>query len=91
MYKVLKSFTDGEKGKAWHPRMGGYFYRVGDTYPKAGFTPSQAHIDYLLGDKNSFKEPIIALQEEKKEAPAKAKEKKEAPAQPEDDKEIPQE
>ena len=52
MYKVLACFTDDKDGN--------HINRVGDAYPRPGYTPDDERINYLLSDKNSFKRPIIA-------------------------------
>lgn len=64
MYKVLKLFLDIKDNNQ--------LYRVGDTYPRKGYEPTQDRIKQLSGNKNAMKEPLI--KEEKQKA---VKEKKE--------------
>lgn len=69
MYKALKNFTDGEKGKAWTLAEGGHYYAAGDPYPKSGFNPSKEHIRYLLSNKNAFGRPVIEKVEKDEKIP----------------------
>ena len=68
MYRTLEGFTDGEKGLAYPPQRGGVYYAAGDDYPVDGFKPTKAHINYLLGDKNTLGRPVIEVKEPEKEA-----------------------
>ncbi|MCL1789865.1 MAG: hypothetical protein FWG40_00650 [Peptococcaceae bacterium] len=51
MYKVLVSFTDTSDGY--------HVYWVGQSYPREGYEPSRKRLEYLLGNKNKFKMPVI--------------------------------
>ena len=51
MYRVIKLFTDGQDGL--------YEYKVGDEYPREGYTPTQKRIVGLLGTDNKQGVPLI--------------------------------
>lgn len=53
MYKVVVSFTDTIDND--------YVYWIGQSYPRQGYDPPRKRIDYLLGNKNNFKIPVIEL------------------------------
>lgn len=44
MYKVIKSFIDLQDER--------YLYKVGDVYPREGYTPTDERIEELSSDKN---------------------------------------
>lgn len=44
MYKVIKSFIDLKDER--------YLYKVGDVYPREGYTPTDERIEELSSDKN---------------------------------------
>ena len=54
MYNVLIDFSD--------PVNGGV-YRKGGTYPRAGVMPTDARVEYLLGNSNKFGKPVIETPE----------------------------
>ena len=51
MYKVIKLFTDLQDG--------GYEYRKGDEYPRAGLEPTEERIAELAGSDNKQGTPLI--------------------------------
>lgn len=51
MYRVIKHFTDLKDFN--HP------YKVGDTYPRSGVSPSQSRIKELASSKNRQGVPLI--------------------------------
>lgn len=57
MYKVIQFFTDLQDK--------GYAYRVGDTYPREGLTPSAARINELLNGTNRRHLKLIEEVDEK--------------------------
>ena len=61
MYRVIKAFFDLKDNN--------HSYRVGDVYPRAGFTPSAKRIEELSGTKNRQKTPLIVEEVEKVEKP----------------------
>lgn len=61
MYRVIQAFFDLKDNN--------YSYRVGDVYPRAGFTPSAKRIEELSGTKNRQKTPLIVEEVEKAEKP----------------------
>lgn len=44
MYKVIRSFIDLKDER--------YLYKVGDVYPREGYTPTDERIEELSSDKN---------------------------------------
>ena len=75
MYTVLEYFTDLQDN--------GYAYKVGDTYPRKGYEPTEERIKELSSGKNVRKRPIIqaeiaaeAAVEEPAEAPEQEKPKR---------------
>ena len=54
-YDVLVSFTDPEDGNT-------VYWAGKDTYPRKGYSPGKSRAEYLLGNKNKFKRPVIAAQ-----------------------------
>ena len=62
IYKVINKFTDLEDG--------GYVYQIGDTYPRAGYKPSDGRIDELSNYTNKQKKPLIQPLNEKGTRPA---------------------
>jgi hypothetical protein len=57
MYRVVQFFTDLQDK--------GYAYRVGDTFPREGLTPSTARINELLNGTNRRHLKLIEEVEEK--------------------------
>ncbi len=54
-YEVLIDFTEPEDGMT--------IYRAGkDTYPRAGYKPTEERIAYLQSDKTVLGKPVIAKQ-----------------------------
>lgn len=79
MYKAVVEFydlTDGERK-----------YRVGDVYPRPGFSASAERIAELSGSNNKLGKPVIAA-ESKGEPKAEPKEKPEETAEPKEEQEI---
>ena len=58
MYKAIEYFTDLKDN--------GYKYRLGDTYPRDGYTPSEERINELASDKNKRGRAVIELVAESK-------------------------
>lgn len=56
-YTVIKRFSDLQDGN--------HVYEVGDTYPRAGVSPSPARIAELAGNKNRQKTPLIKAAQKK--------------------------
>jgi hypothetical protein len=50
-YRVLIDFKDLCDGE--------YLYREGDVYPREGSMPTKDRIEYLKGNENKFKQPVI--------------------------------
>ena len=57
IYKVINKFTDLEDS--------GYVYQIGDTYPRAGYKPSDRRIEELSNYTNKQKKPLIQPLNEK--------------------------
>lgn len=53
MYKVLSEFADLQDGN--------HIYRVGDVYPREGYTPKDERVDELCTGKNLLHKPLIQL------------------------------
>ena len=53
MYKVLSEFADLQDGN--------HIYRVGDVYPREGYTPKDERVDELSTGKNLLHKPLIQL------------------------------
>lgn len=51
MYRVISAFNDLFDG--------GFLYRVGDEYPRAGYSTTDQRINELLSDKNKQHKPLI--------------------------------
>ena len=51
MYRVIVPFTDLQDDN--------YKYKVGDVYPRKGYTPSNNRIKELSGDKNKLGKSLI--------------------------------
>ena len=51
MYKVLSEFADLQDGN--------HIYRVGDVYPREGYTPKDERVDELSTGKNLLHKPLI--------------------------------
>ena len=64
MYKVIQFFTDLQDK--------GYAYRVGDTYPRGGMTPTKERIAELSSTSNKRGVKLIEEVEEAAEKPEKA-------------------
>lgn len=75
MYTAIEYFTDLKDGS--------YAYKVGDEYPRKGYTPSEERIKELSGKNNARKRPVIAAVKEKpaKEAPVEETPAEEAPVE----------
>lgn len=67
-YKVLVDFGDGADKS--------YQYKVGDTYPRYGFNPTEERIETLLGANNAFGRSIIEQLPEEEPKTEELKEKK---------------
>ena len=52
-YKVLSEFADLQDGN--------HIYRVGDVYPREGYTPKDERVDELSTGKNLLHKPLIQL------------------------------
>lgn len=65
MYRVMIAFADKEDKD--RP------YKVGEEYPRQGFKPSEARIGFLMSNKTTLGEPVIAeVKEEGGEKPKRA-------------------
>lgn len=75
MYKALIAFTDLADGK--------YRYKAGDTYPRAGYTPTEKRIKELSTTENKLGEPVIEYIESEKpvEIPAEIPETDDNPVE----------
>lgn len=67
-YKVIRTFKDLADNK--------HLYRVGDTYPRDGVSPTKARIDELLTANNKRNQPMISKIVEKSENSQEEKPKK---------------
>lgn len=67
MYKVVKAFLDFQDDL--------HDYKVGDVYPRNGYTPSAFRVAELAGKNNMQHTPLIAL-EAKKAEPKKTRSRK---------------
>lgn len=61
MYKVIKAFHDLQDVKKTKSGEIYFEYRVGDTYPRKGLSPSEDRIAELAGDENKQGTPLIEL------------------------------
>jgi hypothetical protein len=61
MYRVIHGFTDLVDD--------GYVYQIGDTYPRAGYNPSDKRITELSSYTNRQKKPLIQPLNEKEAHP----------------------
>lgn len=52
-YTVLSEFADLQDGN--------HIYRVGDVYPREGYTPTAERVDELCTGKNLLHKPLIQL------------------------------
>ena len=71
MFKVIKSFSDGQDNM--------YVYNIGDDYPRKGYKPTKERVEGLLGTGNKQGVPLIEGElpkEEPKEEPKKTLKKK---------------
>lgn len=59
-YTVLSEFADLQDGN--------HIYRVGDVYPREGYTPTDERVDELSTGKNLLHKPLIQKVEEVPEA-----------------------
>jgi len=55
MYKVIKAFADLQDQK--------HVYKIGDEYPRKGYSPSGERVEELLSDKNKTGKPLIITEE----------------------------
>ena len=53
MYTVLSEFADLQDGN--------HIYRVGDEYPRKGYSPTDERVDELCTGKNLLHKPLIQL------------------------------
>ena len=58
MYKAIEYFTDLQDNC--------YEYKVGDIYPREGYTPTEARIDELISPSNKRGRAVIAKVEAEK-------------------------
>lgn len=68
MYKVIKLFTDLTDNS--------YEYKVGDTYPREGVTPTKSRIKELASSDNKQGVPLIEEVVEVEEEPKKKSKRK---------------
>lgn len=59
-YTVLSEFADLHDGN--------HIYRIGDVYPREGYTPKDERVDELCTGKNLLHKPLIQKVEEAPEA-----------------------
>lgn len=57
MWRVIRDFYDLQDGN--------FFYRVGDTFPRAGKVVSDDRLAFLASDKNLLRTPVIEKLPEK--------------------------
>lgn len=85
MYTVLSEFADLQDGN--------HIYRVGDEYPRKGYSPTDERVDELSTGKNLLHKPLIQLVvvqepetvvEEVVETPEAEEQPKEAVEEPEE-------
>ena len=57
-YKVLNSFTDSEDVTASDNK--NVYWAGKELYPRDGYKPTAERIEYLQGEKNAFKKPVIS-------------------------------
>lgn len=58
MWRVIRDFYDLQDGS--------HFYRVGDTFPRAGKVVSDDRLEFLASDKNLLRTPVIEKVQVKK-------------------------
>lgn len=63
MYKVIKGFHDLHDEKKTKSGTVYFEYKVGDTYPRKGLSPSDERIAELAGENNKQGTPLIKLVE----------------------------
>lgn len=70
MYRVISAFNDIFDG--------GFLYKVGDVYPRAGYTTTDQRINELSSDNNKQHRPLIeaVVDESKTEAARPARKKR---------------
>lgn len=73
MYKVVKAFHDLQDEKKTKSGTVYFEYKVGDTYPRKGLSPSEERIDELAGKNNKQGSPLIKLVEDATGAEAEEK------------------
>lgn len=57
MWRVIRDFYDLQDGN--------FFYKVGDTFPRAGKVVSDDRLEFLSSDKNLLKTPVVEKVPEK--------------------------
>ena len=57
MYKVVKDFADAQDNN--------HIYKIGEVYPREGYTPTTERLAYLSSAKTPIKAPVIVLTGEK--------------------------
>ena len=77
-YIAVEYFTDLQDNE--------YAYKVGDVYPRKGYTPSPERIEELSTDKNVRKRPVIAVDEPETIVAAEETEKQAEPESPAEEK-----
>lgn len=85
MYTVLSEFADLQDGN--------HIYRVGDEYPRKGYSPTDERVDELSTGKNLLHKPLIQLVvvQEPETVVEEVVETPEAEEQPEEVVEVPEE
>lgn len=63
MWRVIRDFYDLQDGN--------FFYKVGDTFPRAGKVVSDDRLAFLASDKNLLRTPVIEKVPEKVKKPRK--------------------
>ena len=85
MYTVLSEFADLQDGN--------HIYRVGDEYPRKGYSPTDERVDELRTGKNLLHKPLIqfVVVQEPETVVQEVVETPEAEEQPEEVVEVPEE
>lgn len=68
MYEVLWAFKDLQDDE--------YRYEIGNTYPRAGYKPTDERIDELSGSNNKRGKPLIKARENAAESVTEGKPKR---------------
>ena len=68
MYEVIWAFKDLQDDE--------YRYEKGDTYPRAGYKPTDERIDELSGSNNKRGKPLIKASEDSAQSVTEAKPKR---------------